>query len=153
MVKVKVRNDPADQQNILEAYLNELVMVGFLKIYLIESWQAAPPLVQKDVKTKYRTTINLQMVNAVTKIEQRPMPIIEAERSDFEKRSHFASLDFCLSYWQCPLDPQSWEACGVIASQSTFVSTRVLHGLGNVLAYFQSTTVPFFKEIKHAIKA
>lgn len=152
-VKVKVRKYPTEQRRFLDACFDELVKMGFLKVCPTASWQAAPHLVPKDSKTKYRTTIDLRPVNAATKAEQWPMPIIEAELGDFKGSKYFASLDFCSSYWQYPLDPGSYDACDIIAPKGTFVSTRVLHGLKNASAYFQSTTPPLFEEMKHAIKA
>lgn len=57
------------------------------------------------------------------------MPVIEAELSDFKDSKHFTSTDFCSGYWQCPLNPESYDAFGIIAPQGPFLSTRVLYGL------------------------
>lgn len=152
-IKVKVRRYPAEQRKFLNAYFSKLIEMGFLKPCPQAAWQAAPHLVPKDSNAKFRTMTDLRPVNAATKAEQWPMPVIEAELSDFNGCAHFASIDFCSSYWQCPLDPSSYEACGVIAPQGKFVSTRVLHGLKNASAYFQSTIPPLFDDIEHAMKA
>lgn len=92
-------------------------------------------------------------MNAATKPEQWPTPQVEAEITDFIGSKYFASLDFCSSYWQCPSEPSSYQACGIIAPQGTFVSTRVLHELKNASAYYQSTIPPLFDEMKHVFKA
>lgn len=81
------------------------------------------------------------------------MPVIQAELNDFKGSNHFACLDFCSNYWQCPLDPQSFDACGIIAPQGAFVSTRALRDLNNALPYFQSTKLSLFVDIKDAVKA
>lgn len=81
------------------------------------------------------------------------MPGIEAELSDFIESTHFASIDFCSNYWQCPLYPGSYDACGDISTQATFVSTRVLQGLNNASDYFQSIIPPLFDEMEPSIKA
>lgn len=117
------------------------------------SWQAAPHLAPKDSKSKFRTTIDFCPVNAATKAEQWPMPIIETKLSEFIGSKHFASLDFCSGYWQRPLAPESYESCGIIAPQGTFVSTRVIHGLNNASEYFQSTISSLFENEKQAMKA
>lgn len=65
-VKVKVRKYPADQRRFLNAYLERLVEVDFFRPYLRVAWQAAPHLVPKNLKTKFRTTIDLRPVNAAT---------------------------------------------------------------------------------------
>lgn len=152
-VKVKVRKYPTDQRKFLDEYLDKLVKLDFIRPYPQAAWQAAPHLVPKNSKAKFRTTIDLRPVNAATIAEQWPMPVIEAELSDFKDSKHFASLDFCSGYWQCPLHPSSYEACGIIAPQGTFISTRVLHGLKNAAAYFQSTIPPLFQNLKNAVKA
>lgn len=97
-VKVKVCKYPVDQEKLFDAYFNELVKMALLKVCPTASWQAAPHLVPKDARTKYRTTIDLLPVNAATEAELRPMPIIGAELSAFKGSSHFVSLDFCSSY-------------------------------------------------------
>lgn len=148
-----MREYPADQQKFLDASLIELVKTEFLKVCLTASWQAAPHLASKDAKTRYCTTTDLRPVNAATTTEQWPMPIVEAELSAFEESSQFASLDFCSSYWRCPVDPQVFDACGIIAPQATYVSTRVLQKLKSASAYLQSPTSPWFEKTKQAIKA
>lgn len=152
-IKVEVRKYPADHSKFLDAHFDKLVSMGFLKVCPQESWQAASHLVPKDSKTKFRTKIDLGAVNADTKAEQWPMPIIEAELSDFMGCTHFASLYFCSSYRQCSLVPESYDACGIIAPQITFVSTRVLHWSKNAPAYFQSMIPLLFYNMMNAIKA
>lgn len=70
----------------------------FLKHFAAEAWQTAPHFVPKDLNARYRTTIDLQPVNAATIAEQWPMPVIEAELRGFMGIKHFAFLDFCSSY-------------------------------------------------------
>lgn len=157
--KVKVHSYAADQQQFPSAYFNELVKVIFLKVCTAPSWQAAPHLVLNDAERKYHTTIDLWSVNAATEAEQWPMPfcivIVNSWGSAewIQRSSHSSYLDFSLSHWQFPLDPQFYDACGILAPLSTFVSTRALQWVKNALAYFQSTIPTFFKEIKNAIKA
>lgn len=152
-MKVKVRKYPAKQRRFFDAYFDKSVGMGFLKVCPQAPWQAALHLVPKYSKAKYRTTIDLRPVNAATKAEQWPMPIIVAKLSYLNGSKHFASLDFCSGNWQCPLEPESYEACGITASQGTFVSTRVLHELKHFAVYFQSTIPPLFDSMRHAMKA
>lgn len=152
-VKVKVGKYPIVQRKFLDMYLSQLLSLEFIKPCPQASWQAAPHLVPKDSKFLFRTTIDLRPINSATKAEQWPMPIIESELSDFKDSKHFASMDFCAGYWQCPLDPDSYDACGIIAPQGTFVSTRVLYGLKNASMYFQSTISPLFHKLQTNMKA
>lgn len=114
-VKKKVRKCPTEQRKFHDEYLSVLVTLNFINAYLQASWQVAPQLVPKDPEAKFRTTIDVRPVNVATVGEQCPMPIIEAELSDFEDSKHFASLDFCSGYWHCPLHPSSYETCRIIA--------------------------------------
>lgn len=58
-VKVKERKYPADQPKFFDAYLNELMKIGYLKVCPTASLQAPPHLVPKNAKRKYRTTKDL----------------------------------------------------------------------------------------------
>lgn len=49
-VKVKVRKYPANQRMFLDAYFDELVKMGFLKVCPTKSWRVAPHLVPEDTK-------------------------------------------------------------------------------------------------------
>lgn len=51
------------------------------------------------------------------------------------------------------MDPRSYKACGIMSFQETYVSTRVLHELKYVSAYFQSTIPLLFDDIRLAMKA
>lgn len=138
-VKVKTRRYPAKQRKFLDRYITQLSNMGFIKPCPQASWQAAPHLVPKDSKPGFRTTIDLQPVNGATKADKWPMPMIESELCDFKGSRHFSAMDLAAGYWQCSLDPTSYDACGIIAPQGTFVSTRVLQELKDAASYFQST--------------
>lgn len=85
------------------------------------------------------TTIDLRPVNAPTKAKQWPVPILESELGEFIGYTHFALIEIRLSYWSCPQDPESYEACGILLPQGAFVSMKVLHVLKDASPYFQST--------------
>lgn len=133
--------------------MSKPVSLSFLIPCPQASWQPTPHLVRKDFKSLYRAIIDLRPVNAATKAEKWPMPMVEAMLSDFKDSKHFASLDFCVKYWKCLLNPKSYDACRIIAPQGTVVSTRVLHGLENTSANFQFAIPPLFPELKDTMKA
>ena len=81
------------------------------------------------------------------------MPHLDSEMADFRGHNCFASLDFCQGYWQLPLHPDSYDACGIIAPHRTFSSKRTLPGLTNCTAYFQSSVEPLFSELRSNMKA
>lgn len=151
-VMVEMRKSPTEHREFLDVYFSKLVEMGFLKPFLQAFWQAAPDLVPKCSKSKYRTTTDLRTVDAGTFAEQWPMPLIEAELNDFIVIPHLTFLDFCSGYLQCSSDPTSSDPCEIIARQGTFVPTRVVLARKTTSAYFQSTILPLFKSKIHAVK-
>lgn len=92
-------------------------------------------------------------MSAAANAKRLPIPIIEAQPSEFIGSNHFASPGFCSRYWQFPLDLKSSEVIEIIALKDTFVLARVLHGLENASAFFLSTILLLLHTISHAIKA
>lgn len=68
-VTVSVRNSPAGRKMVLDIYLDELVRMSVLKIYLEASWQVALHLGSKGSKSRFKTTVDLRTVNATSKAE------------------------------------------------------------------------------------
>lgn len=124
-VRSKVRRYSVEQRKFLNNYMSNLCKMGCLIPNAQASWQAAPHLVPKDSPAKFRMTIDLLRVSGATKQDAWSMPNIESELSDFSGSKYFASLDFCAEYCQCPLDPESYDACGIIAPEGSFIATRV----------------------------
>lgn len=150
-VRVKVRNCPAIKK-IIGCIFRWIGKDGLSQSLSTSIMAGSSPFGTIASKAKYRTTIDLRPVNAATKAKKWPIPIIEAELSNFNGSTHFASRDICSGYRQCLLKPESYEVCGIIAPQRTFVSTLVLHGLQNSADYFHSTIPPLFDNMRHAIK-
>lgn len=150
-VKIKLQRYAVQQRNFIDSYFSHLVSLGLVKACAQASWQADLHLVPKDSKSLFRTTIDLRPVNAATKPKQWHMPNIRTERSDFKGTKCFASLNFCVGYWQCPLDPTSYDACGIITPLGTFSSITVLLGSKNLSSYFQSPVTFDYKN--NAMKA
>lgn len=57
------------------------------------------------------------------------------------------------AYWQLPLHPDSYQACGIVTPKKVVASKRVLPGLANATSYFQSTVEPLFRELRDNMKA
>lgn len=65
----------------------------------------------------------------------------------------FSVLDFVSGYWKLLLDEIAKLLCGVITPAGAYSSTRVLQGLRNAVAHFQSSIAPLFHDLKHCLKA
>ena len=152
-VKVKARRYSAQQRTFLNKYIDKLVDMGFIIPNANADWQAAPLLVPKKGPAQFRMTIDLRPVNSATIKHAWPMPHLDSEVQDFAGSSCFASLDFCSGYWQLPIHPDSYTACGIVCPQGTYSSTRVLQGLKNATAFFQSSVEPLFAEMRAKMKA
>ena len=154
-VRVRTRRYPPKQRLWLEKYVDTLVDMDMFTTDVMPDWHAAPILVSKrGSKAQFRMAIDLRPVNAATlKKEAWPMPNLDAEMVDFAKSTCFAVLDFVSGYWQLPLHPDSYGACGLITPKGVFASKRVLPGLANATAYFQGSVEPLFKDIRDNMKA
>lgn len=75
-------------------------------------WQAAPLLVPKNSKARFRVTVDTRPVNSATVPESWPIPHLEAEMSDFHGSTVFAGIAFVSGYWQLPLAEDSWTKFG-----------------------------------------
>ena len=153
-VRVRSRRYTTEGRAWLGKYVKALVDMNFLVPTPDASWQAAPLLVAKrNSKAKFRLAIDLRPVNAATIKQAWPMPNLDSEVYDFAGSKFFAVLDFCSGYWQLPVDPESWDACGIVTPKGTYSSTRVLPGLTNATVHFQSTVEPLFAELRDHLKA
>ena len=153
-VRVKARRYSADERAWMELYVKKLVEMGFLIPNPNTTWKAAPLLVfKKNSKSKYRLAIDMRLVNAATMKQACPMPHLDSEIYDFAGSKCFAVSDFMSGYWQLQIDPDSWDACGIVTPKGTYSSTRVLPGLANATTHFQSTIQPLFKNLRDNLKA
>eukprot|EP00171_Calliarthron_tuberculosum_P004595 IDg4595t1 len=153
-VQVRARRYSAPQRAFLNEYVKKLEEMGFFIANPNAEWQAAPHIVPKpSSRAKFRMTIDLRPVNAATRKRSRPMPHLDSEMQDFRGSKCFLGLDFVSGYWQIPLHPDSFGACGVVTPNGSYSSTRVLQGLTNAAAYFQSNIEPLFSELRENLKA
>ena len=153
-VRVKARRYSADERAWMELYVKKLVEMGFLIPNPNATWQAALIFVpEKNFKSKYRLAIDLQPVNAATIKRAWLMPHLDSEIYDFAGSECFAVLDFVSGYWQLPVHPDSWDACGIVTPKGTYSSKRVLPWLTNATTHFQITIEPLFKNRRNNLKA
>ena len=153
-VKAKARRYSGEQRAFLTKYIDKLIDMGFVVMNPRASWQAAPLMVPKPgSKAKFRLAIDLRPVNSATIKEAWPMPHIDSEVYDFAGSKVFAVLDFVSGYWQLPVDPESWDSCGIVTPRGTVSSTRVLPGLTNATSFFQISVEPLFQELRDIMKS
>jgi len=138
----------------MNKYIDTLKEMGFFEDMPTAEWQAAPLILPKPgSKAGWRMTVDLRPVNGATIKESWPMPHLDSEVFDFAGSRCFASIDFVSGYWQLPLHPDSYTRCGVVTPRGVVISKRVLPGLANACAYFQSSVEPLFAELRSFFKA
>ena len=104
-IKVKVRRYSQEQRRFLDDYIAKLLDMGFIREAKTADWQAAPLLVPKASRARFRLTLDLRPVNSATIKEAWPMPHVDSEVYDFSGSTCFAVIDFPSGYWQLPLHP------------------------------------------------
>ena len=97
--------------------------------------------------------VDLWPVNSVTVKEAWPMLHTDSEIRDFACSTSFACRDFVSGYWQSPVHPESYTACGIVTPRGVVASTRVPPGLANANAFFQSSVEPLFRTFRAWLKA
>ncbi len=153
-VKAKARRYSPEQRAFLDKYIAQLIRMGFCEENATADWQEAPLLVPKRAsRAKFRLAIDLRPVNSATIKEAWPMPHLDSEVNDFRGSCCFSTLDFVSGYWQLPVHPDSYHACGIVTPRGVVVSKRVLPGLANATSYFQSTVEPLFRGLRENMKA
>jgi len=153
-IRVKARRYTGEQRDFLNRYVDQRKSLGFVQDMPTAKWQAAPLLVPKPgSRAGFCMTVDLRPVNSATIKESWPMPHLDSEVLDFSGSNYFASLHFFSGYWQLPLHPDSYSACGVITPRGVVISTRVLQGLANAVAFFQSSIEPLLSSLRGFFKA
>lgn len=78
--KVKARRYPPEQREFLVSNIDRLVEIGILRLNKEEKWQCAQLIVPKpDSKAKFRLTIDLRPINALTVRESLSMSNLDSE--------------------------------------------------------------------------
>lgn len=71
----------------------------------------------------------------------------------FHWKQAFCMLGFIYGSLQCLSVPQSFDACGMISMEGSFMSKRVAHRLNSASAYLQSTNPSLFDKVHDHITA
>lgn len=138
-VRVRLRNYTQEQRLFLSETVKKLVDCGMAYENPTSPWASAPLLVAKPGPAKFRFTTDLRPVNRFTVAYQYPMPNTEQELVKVSGSKCFANVDFCQTYWQLALDPESQATQSFITPDGVYSPTRVMHGTTNAVMYLQSS--------------
>lgn len=84
-------------------------------------------------------------MNATTIKTAWPFLRLDYEVLEFSRNKVFPSIYFVSDYWQLPVEPGSYHACGILCPPGEFDNNRAFRGLTNATTHFQSTVEPLFR--------
>ncbi|MCP3866870.1 MAG: hypothetical protein GY703_02000 [Gammaproteobacteria bacterium] len=99
------------------------------------SWAAAPVLVKK-ADGKLRWCLDFRGLNAVSKKDVYPLPLISECTDALEGNVWFSKLDANSAYWQIPVHPDSKEKTAFRTRHGLFEFNRLPFGLCNAPSTF-----------------
>lgn len=134
-VRERGRNYPENSKSCLPSHILQLVHTSFIHSNLQVYQKAARHLLTEDAHEPFWTAVDAIPFNAATKAEKLDISGKEAERTALKGSARFALVGFFSAYWQYPLHPSSYDACGTIAPQETHVSRCLLHDVRKNAAY------------------
>ena len=134
-------------------YVGKLLRFGFVKKLSSPGWFSAPLIVPKRPPAMYQLTIDYRLVSAATRPTFWPIPSIEFELPDIGGSKALTGIDFCSSYWQAPLHPDSQTLIALSTPNGIVMPTRTTQGGCNSAANFQEKFDQCFTEIKEILKA
>ncbi len=138
----------------LEAYIDKLIEVGFH--YRIQIQIGKPHhsvfrnLFSRAKFWAYNWALNSE---CCIYLEIMAMPHLDTEMEDLAGIKCFASTNYCQGYWKFPMDPDSYDACGIIRTHWVHSPIRVLQRSTNAAAHFQPSIEPFFPELTSNVRA
>ena len=98
---------------------------------------AAPIVLVKKKDGGVRFCVDYRRLNAVTRFDAFPLPIIEEIIDDLGNAAFISTLDLTKGYWQIPLTPDARDKTAFITPMGTFQFTVMPFGLKNAPATFQ----------------
>lgn len=134
-------------------YVNELARMSFVKPAISPEWVSAPLIVPKRPPAMFLFALGSRPVNNATEHKFWPMPDVNIELADTRGATVFANIDYCSSYWQSPLHPDSQALYAFMTRFGVFMPTRTPQGGFHYAANFQEKVEPFFAEFRDNMKA
>jgi hypothetical protein len=137
-VRMSARKNARPQLKFMRDTIRELEELGLVVKNTGAEWASPPLILPKPGTDQYRLTVDLRVPNASSKPNIWPTPNLQDGLQDPHGSNIFATLDFCQSYWQIPLQKDSQDSQSFITPDKVYTLTRVLHGTRNATQHLHS---------------
>lgn len=128
-IKLRMRRTPLQFVDEEKEQLTRMLKAGVIQPSVSE-WAAAPVLIRKsDGKVRY--AIDYRKLNAVTKKDVYPLPLIEECLDTLAGNEWFSKLDANSAYWQVNVKEEDQPKTAFITKYGSFMFTRMSFGLCN----------------------
>ena len=131
----KLRRTPLKFQHEEEKTLNDMLEAGVIEPSTSD-WASAPVLVRKK-NGEVRYTVDFRKLNAKTRKDAYPLPLINECTDMLTGSVWFHTLDLNAGYWQIEIDPQDRHKSAFLTKYGLFEHVRMAQGLCNAPATFQ----------------
>ncbi|XP_026745532.1 uncharacterized protein LOC113506895 [Trichoplusia ni] len=120
---------------VMEAEINKMLTDGIIEE--CESAWAAPALLVPKKDGTYRFCVDYRRLNAVTKSDSYPLPVIEDLLHSTKREGYMSTIDLRSGYWQVSVSPTDRDKTAFVSPFGTYRFIRMPLGLKNAPATFQ----------------
>lgn len=136
-IKQKAYRTPHLKRQIIDKQIDEMLEAGVI-VPSASPWASPITLVpKKDGGTRF--CVDYRKVNAVTRRDSYPLPLIQDIFDQLEGATLFSTLDLKTGFWQIPIEKSSQDKTAFTCYRGLFNFTRMPFGVVNAPSIFQRT--------------
>ena len=126
-----IREDLKDRvSELIDEMLDEDIIEPSLSM-----WNSPLFLIKKK-NNKFRPVVDFRRINAKTKVEIFPIPVISEILANLHGAEWFSTVDLKSAYWQVPLSEETKEITAFTTFKGRFQFKRLPFGLVNAPSHF-----------------
>jgi len=134
-VKQQVRRTPIHFEDEEFETLMTMLQAGVIQPSSSE-W-ASPVTLVKKKDGSLRWTVDMRILNKLTRKDSFPLPRIDECIQALQGRTYFCAMDAASGYWQVPLEAEARAKTAFICKYGLFEHLRLAQGLCNAPATYQ----------------
>ena len=128
------RTSPRCKQEI-DRQVDDMLQKGIIR-ESVSPWSSPVVLVKKK-NGSFRFCVDVRKVNAVTRKDSFPMPLVSDTLDALNGTKYFSTLDLKLGYWQIEIHPECREKTAFVTHNGLYEFNVMPFGLTNSGASFQ----------------